>query len=186
MAVHEHREGGWGISVGAVLLSLGVLENARGRPRRAEAHLDRARAIRENILGADSPAVAESLGPWAEAVAELGRFETAEEAYLRAWGTFEKCFGPESPALLRTINNLAELYFRRSADEEAERLLRQAVTLAEKTHGPESPASTRALQNLLVAFEAQDRWDEAEAVRAKLTPTRARGRAAGHERTTRT
>ncbi len=165
LAVHERGEGEWGMSVGRTYFHMGVASLAKGDFRRAEETLQRSRDIRETALGPIHSDVAESYAAWGDALAKRRKFEAAERAYHRAWEIHERCCGPDAPGLLRLLSGLAELYYERAVYDEADRLLNHLLRATERVYGPGHPAARAARENAATSLDAQDRFEEAAALR---------------------
>lgn len=169
LAAHRRSEGENGRVVGTDFLHLADLHRAEGRPKAAIKMARRSLEIREKILGSRHPDVAEASFVQAEVQVLLRHFEEAEIGFLRAWDVYENTLGPDAPGLLRTQTGLAALYLDRACYEEADRLLAQLAQSNERIFGSHHPAVFAALTNQAVSFEAQDRTEEANAVRQKVS-----------------
>lgn len=169
LAAHLHAEGESGRAVGADYLHLADLHRAEGNPKAAIKMVRRSLDIREKILGTRHPDVAEAASVRAEVQVLLRHFEEAESDFLRAWDAYENTLGPDAPGLLRTQTGLAALYLDRGCYEEADRLLAQLTQTHERIFGSHHPAVFAALTNQAVSLEAQDRTDEANAIRQRLS-----------------
>jgi tetratricopeptide (TPR) repeat protein len=168
-AAHIRTEGEVGRAVSRDLFFLTVLFLAEGQWKRALKQARRVLDIRANSLGPRHPDVAEAESVMAEAHARLRQFEEAESGFLRAWAIFEQTLGPHCPGLLNVQSGLASLYFDRGCFEEADRLLAHLVRSNERIYGSRHPAVRAALNNQRVSWEAQERWDEVEMIRKRLS-----------------
>lgn len=166
---HEHTEGAGGLSAARDWLHLGRALVDERRFRRADAAFKRAAALRENALGPEHPDVAEALTARADGWAASKKFTDAERAYQRAVAILLRGHGPDGPALLRAVNGLAHLYYERAVYDEADRLLADLLRSHERVYGDAHPAARAARENAAVCLEAQDRFEEAEAMRRPAT-----------------
>jgi len=169
LAAHLRAEGEGGQAVGADFLNLAELHRVEGKPKAAIKMVRRSLDIREKGVGVRHPDVAEAENVLAEVQVLLRHFEEAETGFLRAWDVYESTLGSDAPGLLRTQTGLAALYFDRACYEEADRLLAQLTQTNERIYGSQHPAVQAALTNQLVSFEAQDRSDEANAIRKRIS-----------------
>lgn len=165
LAVFERTEGAEGLSMARGWLHVGRTLLDERRFRRAEVALKRAAAIRESALGPDHPDVAEVLTARADARAAAKKFVPAERDYQRAAVLLVRGHGPDGPALLRALNGLAHLYYERAVYDEADRLLADLLRSHERVFGADHPAARAARENAAVCLDAQDRFEEAEAMR---------------------
>jgi tetratricopeptide (TPR) repeat protein len=166
---HETAEGARGLAVARDWLFLGHARADEGRFRKADAAFKRSLTIRENAQGPEHPDVAETWAARGDGWAAAKKFVEAERAYQKARALFHRCHGPDAPALLRTLNGLAHLYYERGVYDEADRLLGELTRAHERVYGPAHPATRAARENAAVCLEAQDRFEEAEAVRRPPT-----------------
>ncbi len=168
LSAHETKDGERGLDASADLIHLGLMSLAGGLPKQALGRFQEALAIREDLLESGHPAVAEALASVGEAWAALRRWERSETAYLRAWSLLENSLGRQAPALLRVWEQLAELYYTRACYPEADRLLVHVSKAIRGVFGPRHPAAATAVRNLIQSYEAQDRAEEADALRKQL------------------
>jgi len=166
---HERIEGAGGLSIARDWLHLGRALVDERRFRRADAAFKRAIVIRENALGPEHPELAEALTARADGWAAAKKFVDAERAYQRAATILLRGHGPDGPALLRTANGLAHLYYERAVYDEADRLLADLLRSHERVYGVDHPAARAARENAAICLDAQDRFEEAEAMRRPAT-----------------
>lgn len=154
--------------VGDILFHWGELLLAEGKPKAGIKKVHESLDILEKRGGSQHPDVAEAVLLLAEIQAMLHDFEEAETHFLRAWDVYEKTLGSDAPGLLRTQTGLAALYFDRACYDEADRLFAQLTQSYERIFGPHHPSVRASLMNQLISLEAQDRMDEAKAIRQRL------------------
>jgi tetratricopeptide (TPR) repeat protein len=119
--------------------------------------------LQEASLGPQHPAVADTLGRLARALAAQGKDEEAEALYRRRLSVLDHANGPESPEVVDALVDLA-LHLQgehRPAEEEA--LWKRAVAIGEQLQGPEGPKLVLLLQGLADCYATQSRHAEAAA-----------------------
>ena len=109
------------------LNDLAVLYCAQGRYAEAEPLHKRALAIREKVLDADHPGVAQSLNNLAALYFAEGQYAQAEPLLKRALAIDEKALGPDHPNVAASLQNLAALYRKTDRVQEAEALERRTT-----------------------------------------------------------
>jgi tetratricopeptide (TPR) repeat protein/DNA-binding XRE family transcriptional regulator len=119
-------------------------------------------AIREQVLGSDHPAVAESLNALAVLSRIQGDYEQAERFHLHALAIRNKALGPEHCATAESLNNLGVLYRNQEKYEQAEPLLRQARSIREQSLGSEHPDTLLTSINLAKLYLEQRKYEQAE------------------------
>lgn len=125
----------------AVLHNLASLEHLCGDPVAAEVTIRRAMALRARC----DPALAGDLGVLGAALADLGRYEEAAQAYgqVRAWlGSI-----PDSAEIAYLQANEAVLAHRRGDLDDAGRRYVAALAAAEQAFGPVHPQAGVVLAN---------------------------------------
>ena len=145
--------------------TIDVLANAyaaKGRYLEAEPLYKHALAIREKLLGPDSPDVAASLNDLGELYRVQGRNAEAEPLYKRAIAILEKAVGPEHPVVAQCLNNLAILYANEGRFADAEPLHKRALAIREKAFGPGDAAVAASLLNLGEVYRLWGSYDHAE------------------------
>jgi hypothetical protein len=140
-----------------------------GRLVEALPKAEEALAVREHLLGARDPAVAESLNVLGEVYRAQGRLQESERALQRALSLRESVLGPKHPDVAATLNNLALLNTARAAYTDAEALLKRALAIAESA--PESAARTRLqaeiYESLASVYRGLGRVKEAQDAQAR-------------------
>jgi tetratricopeptide (TPR) repeat protein len=143
----------------------------RGRYAEAEPIVERTRVMCEQMLGADHPLTASSLGNLAVLYQEQGKYEQAEAFAQQALTLLEgvlkenDAVSTDSAFFLATcLTNLATLYGERHKYAQAERLFVRACAIWIHTFGPVHPRLAYTQNNLGSLFEEQGRYDDAEAL----------------------
>jgi tetratricopeptide (TPR) repeat protein len=128
----------------------------------AEPLLQRALAIREQVLGSAHPDTATSFNDLAILYEAQGKYEQAEPLYQRALVIREQVLGPSHPRTTVILNNLAQLYRAQGKYEQAEAFLQRALALREQAQGPKHPRTATILNNLGMLYYDQGKYEQAE------------------------
>jgi tetratricopeptide (TPR) repeat protein len=128
---------------------------ALGAVREAHPLIERALAIRENVLGPEHPDTAATLNIAATLIQAQGDYKAAQPLFERALAIREKGLGPEHPKTATSLNNLAVLLQRQGNLKEALPLRYRALAVFEKTLGPEHFRTANNLNNLALLLQAQ-------------------------------
>jgi tetratricopeptide (TPR) repeat protein len=128
----------------------------------AEGVLQKARATREQTLGADHPDTLTSLNNLAELYRERGKYEEAEPLYQQALEARRRTLGADHLGTLESMNDLALLYRARGRYDKAEPLLKQALEAERRTLGADHPGTLITMDNLAELYHTLGRYDEAE------------------------
>jgi|GEM_PF-2697405 len=136
-----------------------------GGVREALRRATQALALREKFFGSHHPLTGDAFVWMARTLGVNGRFESAESFYLKAWNLFDHCLGPMAPALFPIWEGLAGLYYDRDCFEEADECLEHLEKTATTVFHSQHPTVRRVLSNRIVSLEAQDRFDDADALR---------------------
>jgi CHAT domain-containing protein/Tfp pilus assembly protein PilF len=125
---------------------------------------ERALALREKVLGAMHPDVAETLNNLAVVYQAQGAYAKAEPLLVRALDIREKALEPMHPDIAEGLNNLARLYQAQGAYAKAEPLLVRALDINEKALGTMHPNVAQSLNALAGLYQDQGRYPKAEAL----------------------
>ena len=128
----------------------------------AEPLLQRALAIREQVLGTDDLLIADSLNELGILYHDQGKYEKVEPVYKRALAIREQVLGVDHSGTATSLNNLAELYRDQGKYEEAEPLYQRALAIDERAYGPEHPEVATDLNNLALLYYSMTKYEEAE------------------------
>jgi tetratricopeptide (TPR) repeat protein/CHAT domain-containing protein len=120
----------------------------QGQYREAIPTAREALALREQALGPDHPAVAESLQSLADLLRETAEYAEARPLYERALAVREKALGPSHPAVATTLNGLGVLLFRVGDYAASRPMLERSLAIREKALGPTHNAVAASLQDL--------------------------------------
>ena len=127
----------------------------------AKAQLD-ALTIRERNLRPDHPDTLWSLVGWAIIQAELGKLESAEELFERAYQGRRKEFGDDHPDTLTVQKNLGSIKLRRGDFDEAERCFRDVLENQRRVLGDTHPDVFITMISLVALHVQSDRAEEFE------------------------
>lgn len=109
---------------------------------------EKAFAIREKELGADSVDFASSLVVLANIRSDSGEYEVSEALYFRALAIKEKALGKEDISLSAILNNLGLLYNLKGNYVAAETAFRRALEIREKNLDPNHLLIANTVNNL--------------------------------------
>ena len=134
----------------------------RGRYGEAELPLQQAFNIRENMLEAIHPDLAQSLNDLGALYCDQAKYQQAESFYRRALSIREQKFGLNHSSVAEVLNNLGVLYWLQSGYDQAEPLFRRALAIYEYVYGAFHPHVADCLSNLGVLSLNQRKYAEAE------------------------
>jgi non-specific serine/threonine protein kinase/serine/threonine-protein kinase len=118
--------------------------------------------IRERELGANHPALVETLTALADAARDHGELEEAERHYARALELGTATLGREHLQVATAMAGLGALRIRQARYAAAESLYREVIVLDERVRAPGDPRIARNLRNLGTALWSLGRYAEAE------------------------
>jgi tetratricopeptide (TPR) repeat protein len=131
------------------------------KPQDSAPPLQTAIQFREQILGADHPAILAELDRLAAIWISLRDYEKAEETFRRARVIRERNFGPNDAGLLPTLEGLAYAQFGQKKYADAEPNFKRLLELwVISTGDPWHPMVSLTWDKLAVFYRAQDRWDD--------------------------
>ncbi|HEU4564502.1 MAG TPA: serine/threonine-protein kinase [Gemmatimonadaceae bacterium] len=142
-------------AVGLVYENLGMYE-------RAQAHMERALALRRRAHGEMHLDVAASLNHLAVVVRRRGAFERADTLLRQALAIQRRMLGERHPQIAETIANLAYVTSTRGDGAAAESLYRASLEMRRLTLGPDHPLVATSLRYLGAARERRGDYDGAE------------------------
>jgi tetratricopeptide (TPR) repeat protein len=108
----------------------------------------KARSIRERILGPEHPDVSAVLTNEAVTLRRLGRTAEALETSLRALAIREKVYGPEHPRTAQTLIGIGAAHSQLGDHTRAISTLERAAEILSRTEGESGPLTVVALSNL--------------------------------------
>jgi eukaryotic-like serine/threonine-protein kinase len=141
--------------------TLGESYSYFGEPDLAIRQLERALALRRQVLGLDHPETLATMNALALAHEDAGNPSDAVSLLEEKLNRTKSKLGPDDPETLRSMTNLAEAY------QEAHRL-KEATVLLEETRrrrleklGPDHPDSLTSMHNLALVYRDDGRTAEA-------------------------
>jgi len=149
--------------LGSLLTLLGASLRNQAKFAEAGTLLHRGLALREELLPADDPEIAESLVNLALLYRSEEKIEEAEPLFRRSLSIREKAFGAESREALNALNGLGLTLLELSRPQEAEAVLRRALAGRERLPDGEIDVA-ETLINLMYILHIQGRFGEAAAL----------------------
>ncbi len=147
-----------------LLNNLGQVYRRAGALDKAREPLERSVAIRETLVGSQSPMhpqLASGLAGLAALYQELGQFDLAEPLHRRVLAAYEASLGPSHPTVATALTNLAMIRTLRDDPTEAEALFLRALQIRESTLGPRHADVASTLEKLAVFYQLAGRPKEA-------------------------
>jgi CHAT domain-containing protein/Tfp pilus assembly protein PilF len=144
----------------------------KGRYNDALPVAQRALAIRERVLGADQPMIADSLNQIAVLLDDTHDYAHAEAPNLRALAIREKALGADHPAVARSLYNLAWLAKVKQDFAKSESLYRRVLDIQERALGAEHSEVATTLNDLALLYQETGRLDEAIRVNERVLAIR--------------
>jgi len=120
--------------------------------------------IRERVVGAEHPDVAESLSDVATLSSYCGNYAQAELLYQRSLAIFEKTLGPEHPTIARVLQALATHYHHRGKYAQVGPLYQRALAILKKTLGAEHSEVAENLNDLARLYTLEGKYAQAESL----------------------
>lgn len=154
-----------------VLFQAGAFLYAHGFYPQSKSFHKLALSIREQVLGHDHPATAESLNYLAILSRLHGNNEQAEEFHRQALAIREKTLGLQHLTTAESLNNLGVLYRNQGKYALAEPLLQQAFHIREQALGSEHLITLITFINLAKLYLEQGKYEQAEQILNKTLAT---------------
>ena len=124
------------------------------QPNEARALAERALAIREEVLGPDDPAVAETLRALAAIEYGLEDFARSRALFERAVAIGESTLPPDHPALAEALRGLASVYHMQGQYSKATVLYERALAMDERALGLDHPEVLRIITSFAKHYNA--------------------------------
>ncbi len=144
----------------------------KGKYDEALAAAERALAVREGLLAADDPAVADSLHLLAVIHDDRHDYAKAEPPNQRALAIREKALGPDHLDVARSLFNLAWLSKVKHDVAHAEALYRRALSIQERALGAEHTEVAGTLNDLALLYNDMGDFDQALAINRRVLAIR--------------
>jgi tetratricopeptide (TPR) repeat protein len=155
--------------------ALGELLQRLGSVAQAQHYLERALAIRKEVLGLEDPDTATSLAHLAHLMNVQGDYVAAKPLYEQALAIRQKVLGPEDPLTVTSLRHLAYLLQAQRDYAAAGSLFERALAIREQTLGPEDRNIASSLDNLAYLrylqgdyAAAKPLYERARAIRQKV------------------
>ncbi len=155
-----------------VLSVLAEVHDKQARPQQALKLQQQALALRESVLPADHPEVAQSLNSLGTVYLNLEELEQAHQHYLRALSIMEKAYGPNHPKVVPPLSNLGLVFKRQGKARQALAVWRRSLRIEEQVLGSAHPDLAISLYNLGNILRGLERYDEAQVAFARALAIR--------------
>ncbi|MEN8259162.1 MAG: tetratricopeptide repeat protein [Pseudomonadota bacterium] len=123
--------------------------------------------MRENVLNSNHPLLGQSFNNLAQLYRLQGRYNEAENLYLRAKAIWETVLNTEHPDQGVILNNLAELYQAMGNYQKAESFYNRALKIREAALGPDHTDVAQTLKNMAGLCFATRKLNDAESLYRK-------------------
>lgn len=144
------------------LSRIALVEMGQNKPLDAAPPLETAISFREQVLGAEHPAILSELDRLGSIWITLREYAKAEDTFRRAMIIRERLLGRNDAGLISTVEGLAYAQFGQKKYAEAEPNYKRLLGLwMFSTGDPIHPMVALTYDKLAVFYRAQDRWDEA-------------------------
>ncbi|MCA9655882.1 MAG: tetratricopeptide repeat protein [Myxococcales bacterium] len=147
----------------SLLNNVGNVWHRKGDNDKALDYYQQALALREALVGRESPVVAIERINLGNAQLALGRYEEALVSYEDAKGVLERTLGKEHPQIAMAVASIGIVYNQTGRYEEALVQHREALRTFESWLGPDHLWVATTISNAGVALRGLRRYDEAEA-----------------------
>ena len=136
-------------------------QRAQGKYADAQPLLERALAIRTEVLGDKHPDTAESLNVQAENLLLLGKYADARPLLKRALAIRTEVLGDKHPDTSASLNDLAVNLYAQGEYADARPLLERALAIRTEVLGDKHPDTAESLNNLGYILNAQGEYADA-------------------------
>ncbi|MCP3902616.1 MAG: tetratricopeptide repeat protein [Planctomycetes bacterium] len=133
-----------------------------GLPDAARPLVQRAVAVRREVLGASHADVGAAMDVLVDVDVEAGVLAKAEATARELLDLRRRTLGDEHHDVATSMERLAEVQRARGALERAGRMLEEAISLRRQFDGDEHPATLDVVETLAALWAEQGRYDEAE------------------------
>jgi tetratricopeptide (TPR) repeat protein/predicted Ser/Thr protein kinase len=146
-----------------LLDAVGKVQWKQGAYDDALTTLERALAIKDEVLGARHLDLAGSLDALGGLHLDRGDYDAALASHERALGIVQEILGPEHPNIAGSLNNMGTVRSKQGARAEALELHERSLAIKEAALGPEHPLVASSLVNLGGELEHHGAYDRAVA-----------------------
>ena len=150
------------------LNNLATLYYSQGRYSKAKPLFEEALNMREQLLGAEHPDVAQSRKALANLCNTQGNYEKAESLYTEVLALRMRLLGDEHPDVASSLHDLAGVYYSQGrygnaeALDTAETLYQEALALRKKLLGNSHLDVAQSLNDLADLYRLLNQYEEAE------------------------
>jgi tetratricopeptide (TPR) repeat protein len=146
------------------LRDLGRVLYERGRYDEADATLQRALTMQEQMLGPEHEDVSRTLTEMGQSCNKQGNFRRAKGLLKRALAIAELHVVPDQypDQLCMTLNSLCQVYNHLKDHELAQDMAERQLALNEQFEGPHHPYTAAALGNVAFSLQSQGKLSEAQ------------------------
>ncbi len=122
----------------------------------------KAKKIRAQVLGEESPVYSKSCNKLARLYMSLGNYNKAESLFIESKNIIEKTFGKNHPLYAQSCNNLGVLYNALGYFDQAKMLYFEAYEIRKRTVGKNSKAYAISCNNIALVYHAKKNYQDAE------------------------
>ncbi|MDR1194092.1 MAG: tetratricopeptide repeat protein [Peptococcaceae bacterium] len=123
--------------------------------------LEEAAGLTRDKYGDASAEYGAALNDWGAVLRDIGRYQEAEDAFIKARAALEVSRGAGHPDYATTLNNIAGLYRLWEKYDKAEEFYIAALAIYQKTLGEEHFLHTSACNNLGLVYQARGQFAKA-------------------------
>jgi tetratricopeptide (TPR) repeat protein len=145
------------------LHNLASVRERAGELKKANDLIDQELELREQLLGADHPDLAFSLGVSSRLASRLGELEQAATVSQRALDIQERALGPQHPEVAQQVAGLAWIKWAQGDCEAALPLFERAIAIFTASLGPDHPEVASVLAGLGRCQAERGQTDDARA-----------------------
>jgi CHAT domain-containing protein/Tfp pilus assembly protein PilF len=138
--------------------------SSQNKFKEAIATLEKAIALRRQIVPAETPDLAEKITALGTLYYSVSNLDEAERLFLQARDLWTKTLGADSIVVARTYSNLAVVYQSKGDYQRAFLEHQKALALREKILGPDHPDVATSLSYLTSFYRTQGNYTKAEEV----------------------
>ena len=147
-----------------LLNEAGVYLIVHAQYKQAEELLQKALAVRQQVLEANHPDMARTLNDLGVLYRSTGEYVRAEQLHLEALRIQEQILGRDHPDVAQTQYNLARLYRAQGAYFKAEPFYWQALHIREKALGIDHPLVAQSYYGLAKLYRSLEQYQQAKEI----------------------
>ena len=141
-------------TMGTVYTSLGLYDSALPL-------VGQALEKRRELLGTQSPEIAQSLGHLGEVLTLKADYDEAEKKLREALAIRKALYGDVHPEVAATLSDIAEVLARRGDPAAGEPLIREALQIRRTVYGEDNPAVAESLEDLGLNYYERGEYEQA-------------------------